>query len=126
MHPLLQLLVSQPALLAEHAQGYISLLGVEASALARSIRQQLVWGTAAALGASATVMLAGVALMLWAALPGLSANALWILALTPALPLFATLGCLLCLRAASHTTAFAQTKEQLQVDMQLLKEVSGP
>lgn len=126
MHPLLQLLVSQPALLAEHAQGYISLLGMEASTLARSTRQQLVWGAAAALCASTTVVLMGVALMLWAALPGLPANALWVLALTPALPLLATLGSLLCLRAASHATAFAQTKEQLQVDLQLLKEVSAP
>ena len=126
MHPLLQLLVSQPALLGEHAQGYLALLGSEVADLTRTTRQRLIWAVAAALCGTVTLMLGGVALMLWVALPGMTTNAAWVLALTPCVPLLATLGCCLSLRFGADTPAFANIKEQLQVDLQLLKEVSPP
>ncbi|NVO06800.1 MAG: hypothetical protein HXX19_13110 [Rhodoferax sp.] len=127
MHPLLQLAMAQPGLLGEHAQAYAALLGSELGTLQQRTRQSLLWSLATLACGITALVLAGVALMLWAALPGLasSSNA-WLLWATPALPLLATLGCWLQLRQSGATPAFAAFKQQLQADLQLLQEVGAP
>jgi hypothetical protein len=121
MHPLLHLLMTEPGLLGEHAQGYAGLLASEVSDIQETGQRRLVWSAATAAFTTIAVALAGVALMLWAALPDLANNALWVLLLTPCVPLAAALACLQVLR---HPTpaAFARIKQQIQADMQLLSE----
>jgi hypothetical protein len=126
MHPLLRLLLSQPGLLGEHAQGYAELLASELTSLRRATQRHLVWLVAAAIAATAALVLAGVAVLLWATLPTLPPGALWVCVATPAAPLAAALLCLLPLRSAAGDEAFVHLKQQLLLDLQLLQEVGSP
>jgi hypothetical protein len=85
-HPLFRLLTTRPQLLAEHVSAYTDLLAEEltstAGLLKRRMALQLVALAAAAVGA----VLAGTAVLLWAALPADSMRLPWLLVLTPALP----------------------------------------
>jgi uncharacterized membrane protein YqjE len=126
MHPLLHLLMKQPGLLGEHAQGYAELLASELADFKQAGQRRLMWGAATVGLAWAGAVLGGVAVMLWAALPDMPADAAWVLLATPCVPLAAALGCLLRLRACSGAAAFANIKEQIKADMQLFKEVSPP
>ena len=126
MHPLLRLVMTQPALLGAHAQGYAELLGIELATWQRAMCRRLAWAAAAAVCAAVALVLAGVALLLYATLPGLPGNALWVCVATPALPLAVALLCLLPLREAADTAAFALTREQLRADLHMLQEVGSP
>jgi hypothetical protein len=126
MHPLLRLAMTQPGLLGEHAQGYAALLTAELVTLQQRTRQRLLWMALTLATSVVTLVLGGVALMLWAALPGLAGSALWLMWATPGLALVATLACLLQLRPGTDAPAFAQLQAQLQVDWQLFKEASPP
>jgi uncharacterized membrane protein YqjE len=126
MHPLLHLLVSQPGLLGEHAQAYAELLASELSALKQGAQRRLIWGAAASGLALLGLLFGGVALMLWAALPSLPLAANWVLPATPGVPLLGALACLARWHTLQTAAPFAQLKEQIKADMQLLKEVSAP
>ncbi len=126
MHPLLQLLMTQPGLLGEHAQGYVELLAGEVTAFKQAGQQRLCWTVATAFLALTGVVLGGVAFMLWAVHPGLPTAAHWLLWGTPAVPLAAALACLFRLRALHPEAAFANLQQQIKADMQLLKEVNAP
>ena len=126
MHPLLHLLMTRPELLGEHAQAYAELVGSEVNELATATRQRMLWSAVALCCAAATLVLAGVALMLALALPQTRDAAPWALLLTPGLPLLGVLACVLRLRASQRTAAFAKLREQLQADLELLQVVTAP
>ena len=126
MHPLLHLLMTRPELLSEHAQAYAELAVYEASDMVAAGRRRLLWSAAALCCATAAVVLAGVALMLAVTLPDTHSAAMWTLLLTPCVPLLGTLACVLTLRAHQSTPAFAELREQLSTDLQLLREVTAP
>ena len=126
MHPLLQVLLSQPGLLGEHARGYAGLLVSDATAFKQASQCRLVWAVATACLALAGAVLVGVAVMLWAALPGMPATAAWALLATPCVPLAAALGCVLRLQTLTQVTAFANIQQQIQADMQLLQDIRTP
>ena len=121
MHPLLHLLMTHPGLLGEHAQAYVELLASEVAELQQTSQGRLLWSTATVASAAVGLVLAGVALMLWAALPALSSSTLWLLLITPCLPLATALACLRKLRAPAPA-AFAHFKEHIQADMQMFTE----
>jgi hypothetical protein len=125
MHPLLQLLMTQPGLLGEHAQGYAELLAGEATAFKQAGQRSLVWAAATACLGLTGAVLGGVAVMLWAALPTLPTSTAWVLLATPGVALASALACLLRLRALPPTAAFSNIQEQIKADMQLFKEVSA-
>jgi hypothetical protein len=126
MHPVLQLLVKQPGLLGEHAQGYAELLASELAAFKQAGQRRLVWAAATACLALVGSVLGGVAVLLWAALPSVPTATVWVLWVTPGIPLAAALGCWLRLQAMQPAAAFAHIQEQIKADMQLFKEVSAP
>jgi uncharacterized membrane protein YqjE len=126
MHPLLHLLMTRPELLGEHAQAYAELVGSEINDLATATRQGVLWSAAALCCAAATLVLAGMALMLALALPQTRSDAPWALLLTPCLPLLGALACVLRLRATQRAPAFAKLREQLRADLELLQEVTSP
>jgi fatty acid desaturase len=121
MHPLLHLLMTQPGLLGEHAQGYAGLLASEVAELQQVGQRRLLWSAATVACTSIGLVLAGVALMLWAVMPTLTVGALWVLLLTSCVPLAAALACLQVLRKPTPA-AFNRFKQQIQADMQLLCE----
>ena len=126
MHPLLHLLMTRPELLAEHAQAYAELAGNEISDLSLAGRRRVLWSAAALCCATAALVLAGVALMLAMALPQTGNAPLWTLLLAPCLPLLGALACVLRLRVHQRASPFAELREQLRTDLQLLKEVTAP
>jgi uncharacterized membrane protein YqjE len=126
MHPLLHLLMTRPELLAEHSQAYAELACHEISELALASRDRALWSAAALCCATATLVLAGVALMLAVALPQPASAGQWTLLLTPCAPLLGALACVLVMRARQRAPAFAALREQLAADRQLLREVTAP
>ncbi len=119
VHPLVRLAASRPQMLAEHIAAYAGLMAEEvtvaAAQLKRQISLQLVGVGCIAIGA----VLAGVAVMLWASLPTLSAP--WVLALTPLIPVL--LGAAALRMAGSRDTRdpFAPLHRQLAADAAMLR-----
>ncbi len=112
-------------MLAEHAHGYAELV------LAELVRAVPVWkrhallSAVALLGLLTALLLAGVALMLWAALPDQPMQAPWLLVVVPLLPLVGALACLVALRARTERKAFDDLRLQLSADLAMLREVGA-
>ncbi|MDD2919495.1 hypothetical protein [Rhodoferax sp.] len=121
MHPLLELLLARPQLLADHALAYGELF-TEELAQARSAWQRwALWRAAALCGLLLATLLAGVALMLWAALPASGMPMPWLLLLTPMLPLAAALSCWGVAQQRGSPQAFALMRGQMNADMAMLR-----
>ena len=80
---------------------------------------------ALALGALG-LMLAGVALLLCAALPSSNYPAPWAMIVVPLVPLAGAVICLLVARSKPIENGFETVKKQLHADMAMLREVSAP
>jgi uncharacterized membrane protein YqjE len=126
MHRLLRLLVTQPQLLADHAEAYAELAAAElGEASAQWQRRTLLLGIGLC-GLGIGVTLAGVALMLWATVPAAQVHAPWVLVAAPLLPAALGLGCLGAARSAGRPAAFAGVRRQWQADLAVLQETSAP
>lgn len=124
MHPLLDLLVSQPALLADHALAYVELAAQEGADFSRLCRRRLRLTVYALCCATAACVLAGVAFMLWFVSPLAQSSFPWPLVIPPLLPLAALLWCLIKLNAIAGEAGFAGVRRQLLADKALMSEVS--
>ncbi len=119
LHPLIRLFASRPQLLAEHVAAYADLFAEEFASATALMRQrwalQLVGGACLAVAAT----LAGVAVMLLAALPTVAWP--WALALVPAVP--GALGVWIILRGRTARTEarFAGLRRQLAADAELMR-----
>lgn len=123
MHPLLQLLVTRPGLLVDHAEGYAELFGSQVASATAAWKQRVLL-LAAGLGClGVAVVLAGVAVMLCATAPPLSTAALWVLVATPLVPAALGLGCLFGARHSAQADAFGNLRQQARADLALLREV---
>lgn len=124
VHPLVRLAASRPQMLAEHLAAYAGLMAEEitiaAAQVKRQVSLQLLGVGCLAIG----VVLAGVAVMLWASLPTL--NSPWVLALTPLVPVL--LGAVALRSAGSGDTRdpFAPLHRQLAADAAMLRGASEP
>lgn len=126
MHPVLRLLMTQPELLGEHAQAYAQLLSTEIAEVSVASKHKTLWSAAVLVCLGAVMVLAGVALMLWAVVPEISRAAAWTLLATPLLPGVAAFGCLLGLRSRCQAPAFDKLRQQIQADIQMLRDVGTP
>jgi len=122
MSPLLRLATVRPQLLVDHAQAYADLLVIEGGQLSMRWQRQLLLGSLALCGGAVALVLAGVAVMLWASLPPGSIQApTWLIAV-PALPLLAAIGCALAMRGGDRSGPFAVLRQQLHADSAMLRE----
>lgn len=126
MPRLLQLISTQPQLLADHAGAYVDLLAAEIDALSASLRRQALLNAVALCGLGTGIVLAGVALMLWAVVPAAEIHAPWALLVAPLLPLAAAAVCLVMARTGTGTEAFDQLRQQLAADLLMLREAGAP
>lgn len=124
--PLLHLITSQPQLLADHAEAYADLLGMEAARACLRWKQRLVLGAGVVCGVAVAVVLAGVAVMLAAVLPPDESQARWVLAATPLLPLLVAAGCGWALNDHRESGVFDSVKSQIKADLLMLREASAP
>jgi hypothetical protein len=121
-HPLLQLLVTQPALVADHAAGYAELLGQELGVASSTWRKRLLLGAMGLCWAMVALVLSGVALMLWATgilAPGAQS---WLLVVTPLVPATCAIVCWLAWRAQARTVAFEHLMVQMRADASILRQ----
>lgn len=122
MHPLIHLAVTRPRLLADHAEAYAGLAVTEFDDASAGWKRRALLGAGALLGLLVAVMLAGVALMLWAVLPAGPPPLAWVLLAVPAAPLLLALACLLALLKRGTSPAFDNLRQQVRADMAMLRE----
>jgi hypothetical protein len=117
MHPLFHLIATRPQLLTEHAEAYAELVSVEAPRISAAFKRSA-WLLALALGSlGAGVVLAGVAVMLWAAAPEAHVA-------VPPLPRRAGLLCVLAARRGREREAFDNLRQQVMADIAMLRETA--
>ncbi len=126
LHPVFRLAAAQPQLLAEHAAGYAELLAEEITVSGQHLKQRLALQMVGLVCLGIALVLGGVALMLWAALPEQSLRLPWLLIATPLAP--ALLGVLALWRASSVAPppAFTALRAQLAADAELLRGSEAP
>jgi uncharacterized membrane protein YqjE len=124
LNPALHLLATRPQWLAEHALAYAELASVELGEVTARARRTLLLGMFTLLCLLLGLGLAGVALMLWAVVePELSQRTLWVLGATPGLPLAGALFGGLALAREREGGRFLVLRQQLQADLQMLREL---
>ena len=124
MHPLLRLIATQPHLLADHAEAYAELLEAEVGQLSSAWKRRAVLNAVALCSLGVSAVLAGVALMLWAVIPGTSIQAPWALVAAPLLPFGVAALCLLAARPQVSGGGFDKLRQQLKADLLMLREAS--
>lgn len=126
LHPVFRLAAAQPQLLAEHAAGYAELLAEEIAVSGNHLKQRLALQMVGMVCLGIALVLSGVALMLWAALPEQSLRLPWLLIATPLAPTL--LGVLALWRASSLAAppAFTAFRAQLAADADLLRASEAP
>lgn len=125
-HPLLHLITTNPQLLGEHAEAYAELVRLEIDKTTAS------WKSRVALYAMSLILFmvgaifAGVALMLWAAIPtAATMHVPALLIVVPLVPLLAGGWFVFRARAELKYPAFDVLKQQLSADLAMLREVGG-
>ncbi len=122
MHALFHLIATRPQMLAEHAEAYAALVSAEMPRISAAYKRSA-WLAALSLGSLCVGMvLAGVAVMLWAITPTAVGRAPWALVAVPALPLLVGLVCALATRRGREQEAFATLRQQVRADIELLRE----
>ena len=114
------LALARPALLAAHLANYGALVADEAELALGMVRQRALLLVIGIVCALVGLMLAGVALLLWASLPGASAAQPWVLVGVPLLPL---VGATLALRGWARSPPiplWPALQEQIAADAALL------
>lgn len=125
-HPLIHLIASRPHLLAEHASAYAELVGAELTRVGDDVKRRAIYSAVALVGAVVGVVLAGTALMLWAAVPLTQMVAPWVLLVVPAPPLLIAVVCGIASRASpAGGAAFDALRKQMHADMVMLRESSS-
>lgn len=124
MHPLLRLMASRPQLLTDHAEAYVELAAVEIGQVSADWTRRVALHAAGLCGLGVAAVLAGMAFMLWAALPASGMQAPWVLIVAPLLPFAGALGCLGWARARGRGVAFDALRRQLRADLAMLREAS--
>ena len=124
MHPLLNVLATRPQLLAEHAQAYAELVAAELPRATAAWKRQALLNGLALLSLLASLLLGGVALMLWAALPAAAMPAAWLLIAVPLLPALAGIACLIAARSGTEAHLLGDLRQQLGADAKILQEAA--
>ena len=124
VHPLVRLVASRPHLLAEHAYAYADLLTEELSASAAQLKRQLVFHVIGACSFSSAAILAGVATLLWAALPANSLQIPWLLVFVPIVPAAVGVWALNAGGAVAPGDPLAVMRRQLSADAAMLHNAS--
>jgi hypothetical protein len=120
MHPLIDILVRKPQLLATHAKAYGELLLQELSQANDQWHQRLLWQLAGLCSVGVACTLLGVAGMLWAVTPPELIRAPWLLVLVPAAFAAFAVTCLTVAQQRHKLAIFTQTRQQFKADMALL------
>jgi len=125
IHPLLHLLVTQPRLLAGHAAAYAELVAKEVGAATVSRERKALITVAQLCCWTAATIFAGVALMLWSALPTVDKYALWALLGVPMLAMVAALVLRMASARVVMVSPFDNVRQQFTADIAMLREAGA-
>lgn len=125
-HPIVRLLTARPELLADHAEAYAELFSSELGSAGNSLKRQALLSALAICGLGVGLVLAGVAVMLWAVLPVSQTQGAWALLAVPLVPLAISAACLLAARHHAHSKPFAHIRRQMAADMAMVREAAAP
>ena len=125
IHPLFHLIATKPHLLADHVEAYAELVAAEVRGTTSVLKWQAILYAVALVCIGVAVVLAGVALMLWAVIPPADIQASWALFAGPLIPLAAAVGCLLLARTQVRKNSLDSLREQLTADVSMLREVGA-
>lgn len=125
IYSLLHLIAAKPQLLLDHAEGYSDLIAAEASGASAWWKRRAVLYISALFSGSIALVLAGIATMLWAALPAAGMQAAWVLIVVPAVPAAVALWCAIAAMAQPRGAHFASLREQARADMAMLREATS-
>jgi len=119
-HPVLRLAAAQPMLLATHVGAYAGLALEDLSTTGSVLKRQMLWQLVGVLCLVVAAVLAGVALLLWVALPGAAMGPVWVFIATPVLPALLGLWVLWGTQERQRLEPFARLRVQLLEDAALL------
>lgn len=125
LRPLFRLATREPQLLAGHLEAYTELATSELGVAVARWKRQLALRLLGFTGMALALLLAGVALMLWAVLPASGSPQAWLLWAVPAAP--GTIGALALLIAATAapSVAFDSLRRQWAADASMLREAGS-
>jgi len=126
MHPLLELLLARPQLLADHAQAYGELFTEEVGQARAALQRWAMWRAITIFSFFSAGILAGMAVMLWAMLPGSPMQAAWVLLVTPIVPLAVAVVCWQLAGKNGTPQFFDQMRAQIRADKAMLRAAKAP
>jgi uncharacterized membrane protein YqjE len=126
MHPLLELLVGQPQLLADHAQAYGALFAEEMGEARAALQRWALWRAVTLCSLFSAAILAGIALMLWAMLPASPLQVTWVLVVTPILPLLVAVVSWPLAQKNGTPPLFNLMRAQIRADKAMLLAARAP
>lgn len=126
MHPLLELLLARPQLLADHAQAYGALFTEELGEARAALQRWALWRAVTLCSLFSAAILAGMALMLWAMLPASPMQASWVLLVTPLLPLVVAVVCWPLAKQNGTPPLFDLMRAQIRADKAMLRAARAP
>jgi uncharacterized membrane protein YqjE len=124
IHPLFRLIASRPQMIADHVEAYSDLLAEEVGQTTTALKKRVTLGAIGLANGAVAIVLAGVALMLWAVTPVDRMNAPWALIAVPGVPAILCIWCVFAMRAASIENSFKNLRAQFAADAAMLREVS--
>lgn len=125
IHPLLRLAATQPQLLGDHVEAYAALVGEEVDKVSASLITRVALYGAALCMVAVGLVLIGVALLFWAAVPSSEYPAPWAMFVVPLAPWVIAAACVFFARSKPTEKPFDTLKKQLNADMAMLREVSA-
>jgi hypothetical protein len=125
IHPVFHLIATQPQLLADHVEAYAELVADELRSTSTVWKWRVLLNAVALCCMGVAVVLAGVALMLWAVIPPADIHAPWALVAGPLIPLAAAALCLLIARSQVRRSGFDSIREQFSADVAMLREAGA-
>jgi uncharacterized membrane protein YqjE len=126
LHPVFRLAATQPQLLAEHAAAYAELFVEEIADSGQHLKRRLVLQAVGLVCLGIALVLCGVALLLWAALPEQSLRLPGLLIATPLAPALIGVLALWWANSLSAPPAFTALRAQLAADAELLRGSEAP
>lgn len=124
IYPFLHLIAARPQLLFDHVEAYAELVSDEMGRASAAWRKHAMLNAVALCCVGVGVVLAGVALMLWAVTPVANIQAPWALFVGPLLPLIVAMACRLAAQSKDTGRTFDNVRIQLKADMAMLREAS--
>ncbi len=123
---LLKILLLPPELLKTHVRGYTDLASQEWGQRVRILKTQWIIYTIGAVSLVLGLILAGVSLLLWSALPVLAEHSAWVMLALPAALLTLALVCQAWARRLRLPPAFDKLKAQIKLDFLALCQSQEP